>query len=76
MITPCRVWMSCRVALHAVEDVAQVDQHGVALVGGPEVFDPLELALEIVEEGEQLLARRRRRFLRHRERQHAAGLRA
>ena len=58
---------------HAVEDVAQVDHHGVALVGGPEIFDPLQFAFEIGEEGEQLLARRGRGFLRHRERQRAAG---
>ena len=40
-----------------VEDVAQVDQHGVALVRRPEKFHLLQLALERCEErGELLLA--------------------
>ena len=60
--------------LHAGEDVAQVDQHGVALVGRAEKFDLLQFALEIGEEGEQLLAcGAGARFLRHGERQRAGG---
>ncbi len=59
--------------LHAREDVAQVDLHGLALVGRAEELDLLQLVLEIGEEGEQLLARRGIRFARHAERQRAAG---
>ena len=73
MITPCSVWMSCWVGCHAREDVAQIDLHGVALVGRAEELDLLQLALEIGEEREQLLLGRRRATSRGmRERQRAA----
>ena len=36
--------------LHAGEDVAQIDQHGGALVERTEIFDGIELAFEIGEE--------------------------
>ncbi len=35
---------------HAREDVAHVDDHGAALLGGAEIFDPLEFGFEHVEE--------------------------
>ena len=58
---------------HALEDIAQVDAHGAALLLGPEKFDPLELALEIGKERVELLLGRRRRFFRHGEWQFAAA---
>src|SRR5205085_7314324 len=51
--------------LHAREDVAQVDLHRLALIRRAEELDLLQLALEILEETEQLLARRRIRFAWH-----------
>ncbi len=59
--------------LHAREDVAQVDQHGRALVERAEIFDLVERALEIAEEGVDLLLGRRLRLLRHRKRKLAVG---
>ena len=56
MMTPCSVRMSCWRRLHAREDVAQVDGHGVALFVRAEKLDLLQLALEIGEEGEQAAA--------------------
>jgi hypothetical protein len=57
--------MSCWGQLHAGEDVAQVDLHGVALVGRPEELDLLELELDRGKERKQLLLARRRRLVRH-----------
>ena len=59
--------------LHARENIAQVDQHGRALVERPEVFDEVELAFEIGEESLHLLLAGRLRLLRHGEGQRAAG---
>ncbi len=59
--------------LHAGENIAQVDLHGFALVGRPEKFDAFEFALERGKKRHELLLRRRRGFLRHGERQAAAG---
>ena len=62
--TPCSVRMSCCVGCHALEDVAQVDLHGVALVRRAEELDLFQFALQIGEEGVELLLGRRRRFAR------------
>ena len=58
--------------LHAREDVAHVDLHGVALVERAEVFDLLKLALQGGKKREQLLLGRRRRLVGHDERQRTA----
>ena len=59
--------------LHAREDVAQIDQHRGALVQRSKIFDGIELALEICEEGLHLFLAGRLRFPRHGEGKHAAG---
>ena len=73
MMTPCRVWMSCRVGSMRWKMLRRLISMVSRLSAGRKIFDLLQLALEIGEEGEQLLACRRRRLLRHRERQCAAG---
>ena len=73
MITPCSVWMSCRVGCMRWKMLRRLISMVVALLGRPEEFDLLELALERGEEREQLLLGRRLRLLRHGERQCAAG---
>src|SRR5439155_25807882 len=55
------------------KNVAQIDQHGLALFPGPQELDLVEFTDQIVEEGLHLMLRRRLRALRHRERQAAAG---
>ena len=60
---------------HAGENIAQVDLHGVAFVRGAKKFDLFQFALERRKEGQKLLLRRRRGFLRHCEWQRAAGCR-
>ena len=59
--------------LHPGEDVAQVDQHGVALLGRAQEFDLVELAHQIVEEGLHLVLRGALGAFGHRERQRAFG---
>src|SRR4029079_17088596 len=59
--------------LHAREDVAQIDQHGRTLLERTEIFDHIELALEMGEERLHLLLAGGRRFLRHGERQRAGA---
>ena len=73
-MTPCNVRTSCCDGCHALEDIAQVDAHGAALFLGTEEFDLVELALQIGKESVELLLGRRRRLLRHGERQFAALL--
>src|SRR5499427_5192571 len=58
--------------LHARENVAQIDQHGCALVERAEIFDLIELAFEVGEERLQLLFAGRFRLLRHGEGKRAA----
>jgi len=51
--------------LHAREDVAQIDEHGRALLERAEIFDLIELAFEIGEECLHLFLAGSRRFFRH-----------
>ena len=62
--------------IHPGEDVAQIDQHGVALLGRAQEFDLVEFADQIVEERLHLMLGGALRALRHRERQRARGRRA
>ena len=62
--------------VHPGKDVAQIDQHGVALLGRAQEFDLVEFAHQIVEERLHLVLRGRLGMLRHRERQRARGRRA
>src|SRR5205823_14396986 len=57
----------------AVKNGAQVDRHGLVLFRRAEELDLFELAFEIFEERQELLARRRLGLLRHRERQRPAA---
>ena len=59
--------------VHPGEDVAQIDQHGLALLARAQKFDLVELPDQIVEEGLHLVLRRRLGTFGHRERQAAAG---
>ena len=59
--------------VHPGEDVAQVDQHGVALLGRAQELDLVELPDEVVEEGLHLVLGGRLGPFGHRERQRAAG---
>ena len=55
--------------LHAGKDVAQIDQHGLALLRRAEEFDPVEFAHQIVEERLHLMLRCSFGAFRHCERQ-------
>ena len=59
--------------IHAGKDVAQIDQHGLALLRRAQEFDLVEFAHQIVEERLHLVLRGRLGTLRHRERQRARG---
>ena len=59
--------------VHAGEDVAQIDQHGLALLPRAEEFDLVEFPDQIVEEGLHLVLRGRLGTFGHRERQGTAG---
>ena len=59
--------------LHARENVAQIDQHGLALLRRTQEFDVVELAHQIVEEGLHLVLRGALRTLGHREGQRSRG---
>ena len=59
--------------VHAGKNVAQIDQHGLALLDRPQEFDPVEFAYEIFEERVDLVLRGALGAFRHREWQRARG---
>ena len=59
--------------VHPGEDVAQIDKHGLALLGRTQELDPVEFPDQIVEEGLHLVLGRRLGPFGHRERERAAG---